>query len=302
MLSTQKWVVPVFVVGGLILMGAVLVPHQEKQNVNYASNVNKSIVTRVTTLKNPEGGILGNIDVIYIDDKKDVFSALYMTKEINGTSTLVYKMDADAFTNSLGVDFDMHKSAAQRPDTNPWGFEFHEIGGDYFAVNLRSYARDSVSDPIFVAWDKSKDVFEKIYLGPTEEDLDEYERNPSVTLYALKARDGSELGELNAQYRDKEKKILKHLTVVGKFPNGGEGGIYWIDEKGFANRESDHDNFLSTDVKELEITNENYFGFQLISFKDDHFLVRLVDEEGKSISKDITVKWNYDKKVFEIVK
>jgi hypothetical protein len=114
-------------------------------------------LTHIGTLKTPEGSYLGDINVTYIDDKKDVFSTLYVVKNVAGQKTILYQIDSNGFSNTMGLDFDMNNAAHF---ASPWGFEFAKVFDDHFVLHLRTYDRKNVSDDWTISWNNNKKVFE----------------------------------------------------------------------------------------------------------------------------------------------
>ncbi|MCX6718447.1 MAG: hypothetical protein NTY81_02490 [Candidatus Staskawiczbacteria bacterium] len=112
---------------------------------------NKSDITLVSTLKTPDGSILGDAYVTYLN--KDVFTSLYITKEVDGKKIVIYKINSDGFFNTKGKDQEIVKDKF-------YGYKFVSIKSDNFVLYLLTDNGKGVSDDITVGWNYDKKVFE----------------------------------------------------------------------------------------------------------------------------------------------
>jgi hypothetical protein len=121
---------------------------------------NKDDITLAGTLKTSDGSILGEIYVTYID--RNVFSSLYISKEVDNKNIIVYKINSDGFFNTLGREQEIS-------NINFYGYEFTRIEKDAFIVHLLTNNGKNVSDDFTVEWNYDKNIFE--IQRPHAEDL-----------------------------------------------------------------------------------------------------------------------------------
>lgn len=137
----------------------------------------------------------------------------------------------------------------------------------------------------------------------------------SITLYkddvslikTLKAPDGAILGDLTVTHFNtlpKDPEVLNELgndhvrnldgafdsLYVVKEINEKKTILYKVTREGFSN-------ILGT---EMEFANDKFYGFQFSAVFDDYFVLHGLANNGREISDDVTVKWNYEKNIFEI--
>jgi len=85
--------------------------------------------------------------------------------------------------------------------------------------------------------------------------------------------------------------VFRELLIV-KVIEGGIDTLYQIDECSFSNPNG-------VDIK---VFCEQHFGYQLVSMEKDYFNLISLNRNGRNVSDNITVKWYYDKKLFQVRK
>lgn len=228
-------------------------------------------IALVKTLKSPDGSTLGDIYVTYIN--KDVFSSLLVSKEVEGRNIVIYKADKDGLFNTQGKDVGIAHG-------NFYGYEFSNIGDDHFIFHYLGDEGKSVGDEMTVKWNYDKKIFEA--------EKPNFEEN-LISAGELTAQNGSLLGKIYVVYLDKN--IVTSLYIVSVSKNESHA-IYRIDGEGFFNPVE----------KEKDVSREDFYGYEFSKTKNDQLTIRLLTSQAKTISNNIVIGWNYEKKVFEIQK
>lgn len=60
--------------------------------------------------------------------------------------------------------------------------------------------------------------------------------------------------------------------------------------------------FINTEGIDFEITSKNFYGFYMVHKGSDYFVVGGTFNEGKSISDDLTIEWDYQKELLSLLK
>jgi hypothetical protein len=105
----------------------------------------------------------------------------------------------------------------------------------------------------------------------------------------LKAADGSTLGDLFGVYSDEKHDVFSALYILQPI-QGGQRIIFKATAEGLFNTQG-----------KLLGPVEQFYGYELSSVNDDSFVVRGVANQGKSISKELTIKWDPVQQAFEVV-
>ncbi len=100
------------------------------------------------------------------------------------------------------------------------------------------------------------------------------------------------IGSIYVSYVDIGKNIFSNIYVVKEI-DGKNILFYEINDKGFFNQ-------INKDT-EIPVTS-NFYGYKISTTDKDSFMVNLVSNDEKDISDDVTVQWNYDKNIFEVLK
>lgn len=135
----------------IIIAGFIYLTRSGYIDTHKKITLNQNDVTLVKTLKTPDGTILGNVNVTYIT--KDVFTALYIVKEIDGKNIVLYKINSDGFFNTLGKEEAVSKN-------NFYGYQFALIKDNYFVLHLLGNGGKDISDDATIVWNSDKMVFE----------------------------------------------------------------------------------------------------------------------------------------------
>jgi hypothetical protein len=264
----------------LIITGCAYSIYKYSLNTGTGTKIalNKDEVTFIQTLKDSNGTPLGDLNVLDLNPKSKTFSALFISKLVDGKNVIIYQVDANGSSNTLGQD---SAGAGKEPF---FGLQFASVGTDNFTFYILTDKGKGISDAQVVHWNETKDEFELI--KPDFEDPI-YTQNTPVGV--LKDSAGEVLGELSVAYNGADKSTLKALFVRKTTPNK-VSGLYRITEDGFFN----------TSGQEQEILGPNFYGFELVSIQGDHFTVRILYQNGKIKSDAITIGWNADKRIFEV--
>lgn len=241
--------------------------------------LNQSEVTLVKKLKAKDGTYLGDVYVTYTS--KDLFSSLFITKKIDGKDDILYKINSSGFYHTQGKDEEIEQG-------NFYGFEFATITSDSISLHALYENGKSESDDATIIWNPNENIFTLFRVN-----TDDMDAHPVSIVGALVDHSGSRLGGVYISYLDKEKNIIDRLAIV-KESEGVSKNIYFVDKTGFFYRlfeETQHH-------QDLEIGDIKFYGIKLDVVKDDYIIIKLLDENEKDILGDVTIKWNYDKKIF----
>lgn len=115
--------------------------------------------------------------------------------------------------------------------------------------------------------------------------------NPGgVTLVGgLKGTDGSTLGDIYVAYLNNSKDIVSSLYVVQQFQSENII-VFKATDAGLFNTQG-----------MLLGPGDKFYGYQLSLAKDDYFELHQLSNQGKDASDDLTIKWDYTQKAFEIL-
>lgn len=240
---------------------------------------NKSDVTFVQTLKDSNGTILGDLNVLDLNRENKTFSALFVSKLVDGKNIIIYQVDANGFSSNLGQD----SPGAGRERFS--GLKFVSVGVDNFTLSILTDNGKGISDDQIIRWNKKKKVFELF-----RPDFDNPIYTKDVPVGTLKDSTGAVLGELSVVHSDVDKNVLKALFIGSTTPNKSSD-LYRIIEEGFFN----------TNGQEQEILGPNFYGFELVGIKGDHFTVRILYQNGKIKSDNITIGWDENKQIFKVI-
>jgi hypothetical protein len=64
----------------------------------------------------------------------------------------------------------------------------------------------------------------------------------------------------------------------------------------------DQHKLLNINGIDVEARQNNFFGWTFLLKKKDSFVLNLYYDQGKSIADNVNIDWNYDKKLFEVLK
>jgi hypothetical protein len=253
---------------------------QNDLNTVDATNKNKETllhnVTLVGPIKDSSNIIQGNLYATYIT--KDIFSSLYLIKKIDGKNIVIFKANGNGFLNTNEI---MTDSVPQ----GFYGYRFSIIDQYHFKLSFidKDHLDQVLAEDIGFVWDSKHNVL-KID-GPGIEDL-------TYVVGTLTSKNGVFLGNIRSVAIDDSKKdILYSIFVVGTDP---ENVISEVIRNTFSNKISDKVSILKND--------NDFHGFKLLSIDGDNFVIQFVDDKGVPIFDKVTIKWNYEKKYFELQK
>jgi hypothetical protein len=178
-------------------------------------------VTFVQTLKDANGTLLGDLNVVDLNPKDKTFSALFVSKVVNGKNIIIYQVDANGFYGTFGQD-------SPGPGKERFsGPKFASVGTDSFTLNVLTNNGKDISDAQLVQWNKKKTAF-KLFKPNFEDPI----YTSDVPVGTLKDSKGLALGELSVVYSDTDKNVLKAVFVGTTTPNRS-AGLYRILKIGF---------------------------------------------------------------------
>lgn len=64
----------------------------------------------------------------------------------------------------------------------------------------------------------------------------------------------------------------------------------------------DSTRFMKKDGLDTEVYEDGFYGYIIVDKKDDYIVLNYLRNEGKHVSDNIRIKWNYSKKKFHIFK
>jgi hypothetical protein len=102
----------------------------------------------------------------------------------------------------------------------------------------------------------------------------------------LATNDGQFLGNIYANYVDSER--IASLYIVGK----KNEVLYTVDKNGF----------FSVKGSDVPFSRKGLYGYKILHRDVDRITISVFWDGGTSVSDDLTIRWNYDQKLFEIRK
>lgn len=109
-------------------------------------------------------------------------------------------------------------------------------------------------------------------------------------LHTFHAKDGQVLGSAYVKYTD-NREIFTSLFIT-KEENGKLDTLYFIDST----------KLISKKGIDTEVVKEGFHGYKTVLKKDDYIVLVLVNEYGKGASDNLTIEWNYEEGLFELMK
>src|SRR5262249_2507586 len=116
--------------------------------------LNKDEVTFIQTMKDSNETPLGDLNVLDLNPKSKTFSALFISKRVDGKNVIIYQVDANGSSNTLGQD------SAGAGKERFFGLQFASLGTDNFTYYILTDKGKGISDAQVVRWNKNNDVFE----------------------------------------------------------------------------------------------------------------------------------------------
>lgn len=80
--------------------------------------------------------------------------------------------------------------------------------------------------------------------------------------------------------------------VIKKEIEGGNEILYFIDSI----------QLISKNGIDEEVFSEGFYGYIVVLAKDDYIVINYLRNEGKNVSDDVTIEWNYVEKKFQMMK
>lgn len=139
-------------------MGVGVYWHQKESVIDEGTEnkitFDKSDVTFIKTLKYSDGTVLGDLNILDFNSKNQTFSALFVSKLIDGKNIIIYQVDANGSSNTIGQD--SKGSGKQRF----YALRLESVGADNFTYYILTDDGKGISDALVVRWNKDKNVFE----------------------------------------------------------------------------------------------------------------------------------------------
>ncbi|MBN2035705.1 MAG: hypothetical protein JW768_03085 [Chitinispirillaceae bacterium] len=103
--------------------------------------------------------------------------------------------------------------------------------------------------------------------------------------FVLTSKSGNNIGTVFAQMLNDS--LFTALFIANKMDT-----IYKIDGPFFYNANG----------KDIEVSNDKFYGYTFVLKRNDYFVVRLYGDSGRTVSDNITIEWNDGAKIMEVQK
>jgi hypothetical protein len=118
-------------------------------------------------------------------------------------------------------------------------------------------------------------------------------QNKVLKVHQFKDKKGSLLGEVYIRPLQGKKDVFDFLQIIKKTAEKPKT-LYTIDKHEFTNGKKSGNDF--------EVLINGFYGYKLVLVKPDYIVLSYLRNNGKNVSDDITIEWNYSKKQFEVMK
>lgn len=110
-------------------------------------------------------------------------------------------------------------------------------------------------------------------------------KNDFVKVHSLKGKDGTFIGDVFVNFKNDT--VFTDLYVINL-----QDTLYSIEQ-----------NILSNKLgKDIEVLKTGFWGYLFVLKKDDYFVLSNLGDNGKTVSDDIILEWNYGDKILEVLK
>ncbi len=123
-------------------------------------------------------------------------------------------------------------------------------------------------------------------------DLENVNTKPNIvtkskweSIFSLKTKDDTLIGTVFIKKINDT--IFTELVVINN-----DDTIYHIDSTILKNYQG----------IDIEVGKNGFYGYKMILNKSDYFVINCLTNYGKNVSDDITIEWNYNKKLLEVQK
>lgn len=108
-------------------------------------------------------------------------------------------------------------------------------------------------------------------------------------IHTFRAKDGVELGRVFVKPLNSE--VFVSLVITNA-TNIEDDILYVIDST----------KLFSKKGIDTEVAPEGFYGYKIVLKKDDYIVLTYLSNGGKNVSDDLTIAWNYNLKIFELMK
>jgi hypothetical protein len=105
------------------------------------------------------------------------------------------------------------------------------------------------------------------------------------------SKDGVLLGKAYVLFIKNSKEIFTSLVITNEI-NGNIDTLYTIEST----------KLISKKGIDTEVYKQGFFGYKVILMKNDYIVLVLVNDNGEGVSDNLTIEWNYEEKMFELLK
>ena len=109
-------------------------------------------------------------------------------------------------------------------------------------------------------------------------------------LHTFHAKDGKVLGSAYVKYIDNREIFTSLLNT--KEEKGKQDTLYFIDSTRLNSKKG----------IDTEVVKEDFHGYKTVLKKGDYIVLVLVNEYGEGASDNLTIEWNYEEDLFELMK
>lgn len=113
---------------------------------------------------------------------------------------------------------------------------------------------------------------------------------PFKHFHTFTSNKGVVIGKAFALFKDSQE-VFTSMVIVNKI-NEIPDTLYVVD----------NNRLYSNKRLEEEVAKEAFFGYKSVLNKNDNIVLVLTDENGREVSDNLTIKWNYKDGLFEILR
>jgi hypothetical protein len=116
--------------------------------------------------------------------------------------------------------------------------------------------------------------------GPSEQLHNKFRK-----VHTLRRNDSTCIGDIYVRYINDG--FFTDLYVINNVDT-----LYTITKSSFTNKRG----------KDLEVVEEGFYGYKFVIYRNDYFVLSYFQNKGANISDNISINWNYDLKILEVLK
>jgi len=109
--------------------------------------------------------------------------------------------------------------------------------------------------------------------------------------YNLQSKSGDNIGSVYVKPLLENKEVFSSLIITG-YGSSMKDTLYSVKGHILSNKEG-------VDIK---VNDQNLYGYRFVSKDEDNFMLQALHDGGKSVSDNIWVRWDNEKKIYEVDK